>query len=357
MRPPPHSPGRTALAVWSLLLAFTFAARAADPAPAAAPSATGTPATDTPARASLVLLWHHQAQFAGYYMALERGFYRREGLDVTLRRGGPDVRPADELARGRTEFCVAMLASALERRANGRPLVLLSQIVNRSNFSLVAWKRPPSEPSTTIKELSDLDGHPVSIWEADLRLPYLACFDVQKIEPDILPQYYALSLFFHHGVDACAVMRYNEYHRLIQHGVHPDDIVIFNLWEHGVTLPEDGLYTLERTWQEQPEKCAAFVKASLEGWRYARAHPEETLDVVMRYVEQDNLPTNRPHMRWMLGEILDSIFPAENSPWSLGKLSPQAFAETLKLIKRHSSLPIEPTFEEFTTPEARHVAP
>ena len=77
----------------------------------------------------------------------------------------------------------------------------------------------------------------------------------------------------------------------------------------------------------------------------------------MRYVEQDNLPTNRPHMRWMLGEILDSIFPAENSPWSLGKLSPQAFAETLKLIKRHSSLPIEPTFEEFTTPEARHVAP
>ena len=342
---------RASLACCGLVLALTLRAEA---------PATQAPANTPPAElkpTSIVLLWHHQAQFAGYYMALERGFYRREGLDVTLRRGGPDVRPADELARGRTEFCVAMLASALERRANGRPLVLLSQIVNRSNFSLVAWKRPPSEPSTTIKQLSDLDGHPVSIWEADLRLPYLACFDVQKIEPDILPQYYALSLFFHHGVDACAVMRYNEYHRLIQHGVHPDDIVIFNLWEHGVTLPEDGLYTLERTWQEQPEKCAAFVKASLEGWRYARAHPEETLDVVMRYVEQDNLPTNRPHMRWMLGEILDSIFPAENAPWSLGKLPPQAFAETLKLIKRHSSLPIEPTFEEFTTPEARHVAP
>src|SRR5574344_2014064 len=96
---------RASLACCGLVLALTLRAEA---------PATQAPANTPPAElkpTSLVLLWHHQAQFAGYYMALERGFYRREGLDVTLRRGGPDVRPADELARGRTEFCVAMLAS------------------------------------------------------------------------------------------------------------------------------------------------------------------------------------------------------------------------------------------------------
>lgn len=336
---------------WLLSLLMPLSSWSA-PEPAAPPPA---PAALTPV--SLVLLWQHQAQFAGYYMALEQGFYRREGLDVKIRRGGPDVRPADELAECRADFCVAMLATAMEKRAAGRPLVLLSQIVNRSNFALVAWKHPTSAPTTTIRQLSDLNGRAVSIWEADLRLPYLACFDTQGVQPEILPQYYTLSLFFQHGVDACAVMRYNEYHRLMQHGVRPDDVTIFNLWEHGVVLPEDGLYALERTWRENPERCRAFVRASLDGWRYARQNPERTLDVVMRYVEADNLPTNRPHMRWMLREILRSIFPEKGDPWQFGQLSPGAYTEALHLLQRRSILPSTPAFEDLVIPEARHVAP
>ena len=357
MRPPPLSPGRTALAVWSLLLAFTFAAHAAEPAPAAAPSAANTAAADTPARASLVLLWHHQAQFAGYYMALEKGFYQREGLELEIRRGGPDVSVCDELASSRADFCVAMLPTAMDKRGSGTPLVLLAQVVNRSNFSLVAWKHPPGAPPAGIASPIDLAGCRISIWEADLRLPYLAFFGAQGFQPDILPQYYSPSLFLHHGVEACAVMRYNEFHRLMQNGVRPDDITVFNLWEHGVVMPEDGLYATEQLWREQPDRCRAFARASLEGWRYARAHPEETLDVVMRYIERDNLPTNRPHMRWMLTEILRSIFPETGAPWQFGRLATAAFDKTAALLELGTGSGRIPAYNELVTPEARDVAP
>ena len=357
MRPTLLLPGRTALAVWSLLLAFTFAARAAEPAPAATPAPTGTSAEAAPARASLMLLWHHQAQFAGYYMALEKGFYRREGLELEIRRGGPDVSPCDELAAARSDFCVAMLPTAMEKRSADVPLVLLAQVVNRSNFTLVAWKHPPGAPPAGIATPLDLVGCRISIWEADLRLPYLAFFGTQGFQPDILPQYYSPSLFLHHGVEACAVMRYNEYHRLMQNGVRPDDLTVFNLWEHGVVMPEDGLYAAERLWRESPERCLAFARASLEGWRYARAHPEETLDVVMRYIEKDNLPTNRPHMRWMLTEILRSIFPETGDPWQFGRLSPAAFEKTAALLELGTGSGRIPAYNELVTPEARDVAP
>ena len=357
MRPRPSPLGRAALAAWSLLLAFTFAARAAEPAPAATPAPTGTSAEAAPARASLMLLWHHQAQFAGYYMALEKGFYRREGLELEIRRGGPDVSPCDELAAARSDFCVAMLPTAMEKRSAGVPLVLLAQVVNRSNFTLVAWKHPPGAPPAGIATPLDLVGCRISIWEADLRLPYLAFFGTQGFQPDILPQYYSPSLFLHHGVEACAVMRYNEYHRLMQNGVRPDDLTVFNLWEHGVVMPEDGLYAAERLWRESPERCLAFARASLEGWRYARAHPEETLDVVMRYIEKDNLPTNRPHMRWMLVEILRSIFPEGDDPWRFGKLSTAAYDQAAALLALGRGTGVAPTYNDLVTPEARDVAP
>jgi NitT/TauT family transport system substrate-binding protein len=152
-------------------------------------------------------------------------------------------------------------------------------------------------------------------------------------------------------------MRYNEYHRLMQHGVRPDDIVVFNLWEHGVILPEDGLYTLEKTWTGRPEVCHAFARASLAGWRCAREHPEQALALVMRYVDADKVPTNRPHMRWMLREILRSIFPEPGDDWNFGKLSPQAYAQAVELLRRHGNLQGAPAFDDFVTTEAGHVVP
>ncbi|MFA6293702.1 MAG: ABC transporter substrate-binding protein [Victivallales bacterium] len=295
--------------------------------------------------ATVTLHWQHQSQFAGYYMAHAKGFYSQEGLDVSIMRGGPDVRVGESLRSGKTDFASFMLSSALEERANGLPLVDLAQVVNRSNFLLVAWRNPAE--GVYINDLSDLNGRRITVWQEDFRAPYLALFASKGVHPVILPQYYTLSLFLHRGAAACSVMRYNEYHTLRQNGLQDKDIRIFSLHELGIRLPEDGIYCLDETWRQRPETCRKFVRASLKGWMYARDHEEETLNEVMKYVRKENLPTNRMHMKWMLREILASIFPEKGDDWVFGKLSRSTYDGTREMLIRHGGLKSAPNFEDF----------
>lgn len=294
---------------------------------------------------SVTLHWQHQSQFAGYYMALAKGFYAKEGLDVRIMRGGPDVRVGEMLRSGKTDFASFMLSSAMEEREKGLPLVCLAQVVNRSNFLLVAWRNPAD--GVSINELSDLNGRKLTVWVEDFRAPYLALFASKGVNPVILPQYYTLSLFLHRGAMACSVMRYNEYHTLLQSGIQDKDVRIFSLHELGVRLPEDGIYCLDDTWKKRPETCSKFVRASLKGWTYARDHEEETLNEVMKYVRKENLPTNRMHMKWMLHEMLASIFPAKNDDWIFGRLSRNTYDGVREMLIRHGGLKTAPPFEDF----------
>jgi NitT/TauT family transport system substrate-binding protein len=325
---------------------------------AALPALT-TAAADTARKpVRVVMHWDHQAQFAGYYVALDKGYYADEGLDVTIVRGGPSTSPCEMVADGKSEFCLTMLSTALEKREMGIPLVLLAQVVNRSNFEVVAWKHPDGPSGPEINTPADLEGRKITIWERDFRLPYEAFFEAQNIHAEILPQYYSLSLFLNHGADACSAMRYNEYHWLLQHGVREEDLSVFPLWENGVPLPEDGIYTLESTFAKDPEMCRAFTRASLKGWNYAHENPDEALDAVMERVESVQLPTNRPHMRWMLDEILASIFPGDNGGWVYGKLSEKAYRQACGMLKRRGAIENVPPYATFVKgQENTHVEP
>lgn len=304
---------------------------------------------------TLVLQWQHQAQFAGYYMALFKNFYAQQGLDMRLLRGGADVRPSELLQSGKADFGSLMLSTALEERAMSVPVVHLAQVVNRGNFLLVAWREPGE--GGAIHALSDLNGRRVSVWGGDFRAPYLALFASRDVKPIILPQYISFSLFLHRGAAAFAAMRYNEYHTLLQNGVSEDDVLVFPLHDYGIRLPEDGLYCLEDTWRKRERACRAFVRASLEGWRYARDHTEETLDVVMGYVEKDQLPTNRMHMRWMLKEMISSIFPDRSGQWAEGCLSREAYNDALKILTQHANLQSCPDFDSFVVKSESNGAP
>jgi NitT/TauT family transport system substrate-binding protein len=192
----------------------------------------------------MVLQWEHQAQFAGYYMALDQGFYKEAGLDVTLLPGGADVDPFELVRSGQADFCSAMLSSVLHAyQTNQRDLVLLAQIINRSNLALVAWKHGRNGESS-IEQPIDLDQKQITVWDA-FHPPYDCFFNQHNIHAQILPQYYTFSLFLNKGADACCAMLYNEVHAIQQCHIPADQLTLFNFYDLGINFPEDGIYCLK----------------------------------------------------------------------------------------------------------------
>jgi len=290
----------------------------------------------------IMLQWSHQAQFAGYYVALEKGFYKERGLDVSIVPGGPGLDSADSLVRGEVDFASLWLSTALSRNEQAVRLAQVAQIVNTSNLVLI------TRNSDNINRPIELSGRKVSIWGGDFRAPYLAWFQSVGSSPQIFPQYYSVNLFLLRGVEACSAMYYNEVHMVYQTGIDMEELKLFFLREDGFGFPEDGIYTTQERLQQNPELARAFREASLEGWRYAAAHQDEALDIVMNYVTRDKVLTNRPHMKWMLEKILTSVIPGEQDKWTFGSLSRQDYVRTVEVMVQQGMIRSAPAYEEFT---------
>lgn len=295
----------------------------------------------------LILQWVHQAQFAGYYVALENGYYSRRGLDVEILRGGPGRSPESLLLAGQADIGTFFLTGALTALARGTPLVHLAQVVNRSDLMLVAWK------DAGIFGPRDLDGQRVSVWGDDFSAAFLGLFGALGIKPNLVPQYWSTSLFLKRGVAACAAMSYNEYHSIIQAGAEPENLTPIFLRDYGFGFPEDGIYCLGDFAREHPDAARAFTEASMEGWKRAASSREEALEAVMRRVREAHVPTNRAHMRWMLQTILPSIFPEREGAWTPGVLSRQDYQRTVHALVASGVIRTAPSFEEFCAPAGR----
>jgi len=256
--------------------------------------------------ATFIPQWSPQAQFAGYFVAHAKGFYRQRGLDLTILRGGPDRPSGEMLASEQADFGTLFLTSGIALRAQGVAVVNVGQIVQRSALLLVARK------TSSIVSPVDFNGKRVSVW-GDFQLQPLTFFRRNNLEVTIVPQGYTLNLFLLGGVDAASAMWYNEYHTILNAGIDADELNTFFLADHGLNFPEDGIYCLETTLQRDPAMVRAFVQGSLAGWRYAFDHPEEALDVVMQHVTMANLPTNRVHQKWMLARMADIIRPPQST--------------------------------------------
>jgi NitT/TauT family transport system substrate-binding protein len=246
--------------------------------------------------------WSPQSQFAGYYVALAKGYYEQHGLAVTILKGGPDAPASEALASGEADVATLFLSSGLQLRARGVPVVNVAQMVQRSALMLVAKK------SKGILAPQDLEGKRVSLWD-DFAVQPRAFFRRHGLYVDVIPQGYTLNLFLMDGVDAASAMYYNEYHTLLNAGLDPEELTTFHLADLGFNFPEDGIYCLAQTLAEYPEAMRGFVQASLEGWRDVFRHPEEALDIVMGHVRAAKLPTNRVHQKWMLDQMAPLIFP------------------------------------------------
>ena len=255
-------------------------------------------------KATLMPLWSPQAQFAGYYVALEKGIYAQHGIDLTILKGGPGQSPVQALQSGSADFAILWLTTALQHRSAGMELVNLAQYVQRSSMMLISKK------SSGIKTLADMNGKKVGMWGGDLSLPSRVLFAKQGIKVHEVPQSQTVNLFLRGGIDVTSAMWYNEYHTILNSGVDREELNLVFLHEQGVNFPEDGMYAMEKTVHTDPALTAAFAEASLAGWRYAFAHPNEALDIVIRYMREAQVPANRTHQQWMLDRMQDLIMPA-----------------------------------------------
>ncbi|MBU1041249.1 MAG: ABC transporter substrate-binding protein [Proteobacteria bacterium] len=294
--------------------------------------------------AALVLQWQPQAQFAGFYVAKEKGFYAEAGVDMKIIPGGPDVVASKLLASGRAQFATMFLATGIERRAdflqgqgkNGLPVVLLAQLVQRSALMII------TRAGSSIKTPKDLDGKRMGVWDNEFGLQPQALFQRLGIHPVIVPQSNTLNLFLRGGVDAASAMWYNEFHSLLASGLDQDELRVFFYRDLDLNFPEDGLYTLESTFKGDPDLCRAVTDASLRGWEYAFAHPDEALDIVQNRMREAHLPTSRAHQRFMLARMQDIMTGAK-----LGSLDPADFARIIEALWAQKLIHTRPSLDAF----------
>jgi NitT/TauT family transport system substrate-binding protein len=292
------------------------------------------------ASVSFIPQWAPQSQFAGYYVAYEKGFYRQRGLEVKILKGGPNFPPSELLHTGQADFGTMFLTTALVKRAKGYKFVNLSQIVQRSALMLVAKK------SSGINVPADMNGKKVAMWGEEFQILPRAFFQQHHLAVKILPQGTTMNLFLRGGVEVASAMWYNEYFRIIQAGIDPGELTTFLLSDYGLKFPEDGIYCLESTFKKDPQKCVNFVQASLEGWQYAFAHPDEALDIVMKYVNTANLPTNRVQQKWMLERMQDIIQPP-GAAVPMGCLQEETYNQVARELKNFGLIDKIPDFQQF----------
>jgi NitT/TauT family transport system substrate-binding protein len=272
--------------------------------------------------------WVVQAQFAGYYAAEDQGFYEDEGLDVTIRAGGPDIVPEQVVLGGQAEFGINWLDSTLATRDKGQNIVNIAQVYTRSGMTEVTWK------DTGLDQITDLRGKKVGVWLGGNEHKLFAALNKNGLDPDqdveIVAQPFDMELFLKREIDAAAAMTYNELAQVLE-SKNPDtgelyqlsDLNVMKMSDLGTGALEDGVFVREDWIADENNQDVAkrFLKASFRGWVYCRDNPEECLQIVLK-----NGPTlGEGHQRWMLNEVNKLIWPAPNG---IGVMDPEAFQVT-----------------------------
>ena len=284
---------------------------------------------------TLQLKWVTQAQFAGYYVAADQGFYEEEGLNVTIKPGGPDIAPPQVIAGGGADVIVEWMPAALAAREAGLPLVNIAQPFKSSGMMLTCR----NDSGVTATE--DFRGHTLGVWFFGNEYPFLSWMSTLGIPTDggpegvtVLKQGFNVDPLLQKQAACISTMTYNEYWQVIDAGLTPEDLTVFKYQDEGVATLEDGLYVLEDRLSDPAfvETMAKFVRASMKGWKWAEEHPDEAAMIVLENDETG--AQTEAHQKRMMSEI------AKLTAGSDGTLDPADYERTVKTLLAAGSDPV-----------------
>ena len=314
------------------LIVLVMGACVAPAAPAAEEAtAEGGCAELTPVK--LQLQWVTQSQFAGYFAAVDQGFYAEQCLDVTILEGAVDIVPQQVVASGRAEFGLAWVPKVLASRSEGADLVNIAQVFQRSGTLEVSWADAP------VATIADMAGKKVGTWGFGNEHELFVAMRGEGIDPNdpddvtVIQQSFDMLALLNRELDAAQAMTYNEYAQMLE-AVNPEtgelyqpsDLVVIDFNNVGTAMLQDHVFAREAWLAEEgnEEIAVRFLAASFKGWQFCRDSFEACVQVVL-----DNGPTlGQSHMSWQLNEINQLIWP---SPAGIGVMDEGLWDQTVQV--------------------------
>ncbi|MCC2335357.1 ABC transporter substrate-binding protein [Cellulomonas wangsupingiae] len=298
----------------------------------AAATGDGTAAAGDLTPVTLQLQWLTQAQFSGYYAAVDQGYYADEGLDVEILPSGGDVVPQDALAAGEVDYAIAWVPKVLGSIEQGADITHVAQVFERSATLQVAFA------DSGIETVADLEGRTVGSWGYGNEWELFAGLNQAGVEDfQLVTQAFDMLGLLSGDIDAAQAMTYNEYAQLLE-TVDPDtgqlytpeDFTVIDWNDEGVAMLQDAVWADAGRLaddEQYRETTVKFLKASLKGWVYARDNPQEAAEIVT--AAGSTLGTS--HQLWMTNEVNKLLWPSTRG---VGVVDPAAWDRTVELATK-----------------------
>ena len=286
----------------------------------------------------LQLQWFTQAQFAGYYAAIEQGFYKEQCLDVSIVEGGVDIVPQTQLANGDVDFAISWVSKALASREAGANIVNIAQVFQRSGTLQVSFK------DKGITSASDFKGKKIGNWGFGNEFEIFAALTKAGLDPakdvTLVQQQFDMSGLLSGDIDAAEAMTYNEYAQVLETinpktGAlyTPEDFNVVSYEDSGVGMLQDAIWADGHRLFDPVYRAIAvkFVAASIQGWVFCRDNAEACRDIVIAKGSK----LGASHQLWQMNEVNKLIWPA---PAGAGLIDQAAWDRTATLSQEAKNL-------------------
>ncbi len=279
---------------------------------------------------TLMPAWLPQSQFAGYYVALEKGFYADENIDLTIEHMGVNSsKPGIErIGSGEVDIIISHPIQALMARDYGLKVKNVLQVTQNTGIMIVSHKKLDGPQS--------LNGQSIGRWKSGFSEICEICCLNNNLDVKWVPFLNGINLFMSGAIDATVVMKYNEYYSLVEAmgSIDPENVLWFA--DCGYDIPEDGLYVTEEYLAGHRDLVERFCRASMKGWNYCVEHKEESVDIVLDYMEKVGVKTNRYHQTVMLDGMIELLRNRETGRIDYAPIPQDKYEKLVRdLLKAH----------------------